>query len=63
MASNDPEKYIVDLNSMYKKYGVEEKADQARSYLLTQVTLEQIINIIFKQLQLILRLNVFKGYF
>lgn len=42
VASSEPDKYSVDLNGLYKKFEVEEKANQARSYLQTQVKTNQI---------------------
>jgi len=35
--ANDPDKYSVDLNSLYKKYEIEAKAEQARNMLQSQV--------------------------
>ncbi|XP_050428130.1 uncharacterized protein LOC126838067 [Adelges cooleyi] len=36
LVSDDPDKYSVDLNSLYKKYELASKAEQAKSFLQSQ---------------------------
>jgi len=36
IVTDDAEKYSIDLNSLYKKYEISAKADQAKSFLQTQ---------------------------
>jgi len=36
IVTNDADKYSLDLNSLYKKYEISAKADQAKSFLQTQ---------------------------
>lgn len=35
----DDDKYSLDFNSLYKKYEIESKAEQAKSFLQSQVKL------------------------
>lgn len=37
LASDDAEKYAVDLNSLYKKYEIAAKVEQAKNVLETEV--------------------------
>lgn len=37
MITDDADKYSLDLNSLYKKYEIAAKTEQARSYLQMQV--------------------------
>lgn len=45
LVADDPDKLSLDLNSVYKKYEVAAKADQARSYLQSQVKFNKIVYI------------------
>lgn len=40
LVADDPDKLSLDLNSLYKKYEIAAKAEQAKGYMQTQVKIK-----------------------